>query len=59
MVNLGAPAAVLEMNEAQVTAKTLGLEVHRLEIRQAQDITPDFVALKGLAGALYSVSTRS
>jgi ABC-type uncharacterized transport system substrate-binding protein len=58
MVNLGAPAAVLEMNEAQVTAKTLGLEVHRLEIRQAQDITPAFEALKGLAGAL-SVSTRS
>ena len=53
MGNVGNPAVVLEMGEVQAAAATLGLEVHRLEIRQAQDITPAFEALKGRADALY------
>ena len=53
MANVGNPAVVLEMGEVQAAAATLGLEVHTLEIRQAQDITPAFEALKGRADALY------
>jgi ABC-type uncharacterized transport system substrate-binding protein len=51
--NVGNPLSVLEMDEVQAAARTLGLEVHTLEIRQAQDITPAFEALKGRADALY------
>ena len=51
--NVDNPAVVREMGEVQAAAATLGLEVHRLEIRQAQDITPAFEALKGRADALY------
>src|SRR5204863_8647982 len=46
-------AVVREMDEVQAAAATLGLEVHTLEIRQAQDITPAFEALKGRADSLY------
>jgi putative tryptophan/tyrosine transport system substrate-binding protein len=53
MANVGNPTVVLEMGEVQAAAATLGLEVHTLEIRQAQDITPAFEALKGRADALY------
>jgi putative tryptophan/tyrosine transport system substrate-binding protein len=51
--NVGNPLTVLELGEVQAAAGTLGLEVHTLEIRQAQDITPAFEALKGRADALY------
>jgi putative tryptophan/tyrosine transport system substrate-binding protein len=51
--NVGNPAVVREMGEVQAAAATLGLEVHTLEIRQAQDITPAVEALKGRADALY------
>src|SRR5262249_52824138 len=53
MSNAGYPAAVLEMGEAESAARTLGLDVVRLEIRRAQDIAPAFEALKGRAEALY------
>jgi putative ABC transport system substrate-binding protein len=53
MANVCNPAVVLEMGAVQAAAATLGLEVHTLEIRQAQDITPAFEALKGRADALY------
>jgi putative ABC transport system substrate-binding protein len=56
MANAGYPAAVLEMAEVQATARTLGLEVTPLEIRQAEDIAPAFEALKGRAEALYVCS---
>ena len=49
------PAAVLEMREVQTTARTLGLEVVTLEIRQAEDIAPALEALKGAADALFVV----
>jgi putative ABC transport system substrate-binding protein len=53
MTNIGFPDAVLEMSEVQSMARMLGLEVATLEIRQAEDIAPAFVALKGQAEALY------
>ena len=56
MGNVGNPAVVLEMGEVQVAAATLGLEVHRLEIRHAQDLIPAFEALKGRSEALYVCS---
>jgi len=53
MANVGNPASVLEMGEAQATARTLGLEVTTSEIRRAEDIAPAFDALRGRADALY------
>jgi putative ABC transport system substrate-binding protein len=53
MVDVGYPAAVLEMGEVQSAARTLGLEVAVLEIRRADDIASAFEAIKGHAGALY------
>jgi putative ABC transport system substrate-binding protein len=53
MANAGYAAAVLEMEEIQVTARALGLEVTRLEIRRAEDIAPSIEALRGRTDALY------
>jgi putative ABC transport system substrate-binding protein len=53
LVNVGNPAAVLEMGEMQAAAGTLGLAVVTLEIRRAEDIAPAFEALKGRADGLY------
>ena len=53
MANVGNPASVLDMGEAQATARTLGLEVTTSEIRRAEDIAPAFEALKDRADALY------
>jgi len=55
MVNASAPNAVLEKSEVEAAARTLGLEVALLEIRQPADIEPAFAALKGRAQALYVV----
>ena len=56
MVNPGASAAILEINEAQAAAKMLGLDIAAFEIRRAEDIAPAFEALKGRAEALYVVA---
>jgi ABC-type uncharacterized transport system substrate-binding protein len=53
MANMGFSEAVLEMEEVQETAKTLGLEVDILEIRRAEDIAPSWERLKSRADALY------
>jgi putative ABC transport system substrate-binding protein len=53
LTNVDYPAAVLEMGEAQAAARTLGLEVATLEIRNAKNIIPAFETLKGGADALY------
>jgi len=42
-----------EIAEAQAAARTLGLEVNTLPLRQPEDIAPAFGALKGTADALY------
>src|SRR5262249_8515542 len=51
-----APIGVMQMGEAQAAARTLGLEVTRLEIVRSQDIAPALETLKGRAQALYVVS---
>ena len=56
MVNPGASAAILEINEAQAAAKMLGLDIAAFEIRRAEDIVPAFEALKGRAEALYVIA---
>jgi putative ABC transport system substrate-binding protein len=53
MANVGNPAPVLEMGEAQAAARKLGLEVTTSEIRRAEDITPAFEAPRDHADALY------
>jgi putative ABC transport system substrate-binding protein len=53
MGNADYPAAVLEMNGMEGAARTLSLDVTRLEIRRAEDIWPASAALNGSAGALY------
>ena len=53
MGNVDNPASVLEMLDVQAAARTHGLQVDQLEIRQAGDINPAFQALKGGADALY------
>jgi putative tryptophan/tyrosine transport system substrate-binding protein len=55
LVDVGYPAAVIEMGEVQAAARTLGIEVAPLEIRRAEDIAPAFEALKANADALYVV----
>src|SRR5215831_1672092 len=53
LVNVGNPAAVLERDEAQAAARTLGLDVATLEIRRPEVIAHAFEALKSRANALY------
>ena len=53
LVNVNNPGGVLEMSEAEVAARTLGLDVAKLEIRRAEDIPPAFEAIEGHAEALY------
>jgi putative ABC transport system substrate-binding protein len=56
MANVSNPANVLEMSEVQPAARTLGLDVVKLEIRRAEDILPALGSLKGDADALYVVT---
>jgi putative tryptophan/tyrosine transport system substrate-binding protein len=53
IANISNPGAVLEMGEAQVAVRTLGLEAITVEIQQAEDIAPGVDAIKGRAEALY------
>jgi putative ABC transport system substrate-binding protein len=55
MGNVGYSASASEMNEAQVAASKLGLEVITSGIRRAEDIASAFTAFKGRADALYVV----
>jgi putative ABC transport system substrate-binding protein len=54
MANAGYSAAVQEMNEIETVARTVGMEVSRLEIRRAEEIPQAIEAVKGHAGALYA-----
>ena len=56
LANVGYPSAVVEMGEVQATARTLGFEVTKLEIRRAEEIAPAFETLRGRADALYVCS---
>jgi putative ABC transport system substrate-binding protein len=51
--NVGNPAIVLEMSEAQAAARMLGIDGSTFEIRRAEDIAPAFEAFKGRVDALY------
>jgi putative tryptophan/tyrosine transport system substrate-binding protein len=53
MANAGNPGSMLDMSEAQATARRLGLEVTTSEIRRAEDIVPAFEALRNRPDALY------
>jgi putative ABC transport system substrate-binding protein len=53
LVNVNNPGGVLDMRAAEAAARTLGLDVTRLEIRRAEDIAPAFEALRERADALY------
>ena len=55
MLKAGSPETVQELSEIQATAHTLGLEIVPFEIKQAEDISPAFDALKLQADALYVV----
>ena len=56
LANVGYPAAVAELQEAQETAGASGLEVVTLEIQRSEDIAPAFEALNEPIGALYVCS---
>jgi putative ABC transport system substrate-binding protein len=53
IANAGFPDALLEMDEVQATAKSLGLDAVRCEIRRPDDIPTAFDTIKGTADALY------
>jgi putative ABC transport system substrate-binding protein len=53
LADIGNPIIVLELDEVQATARTLGLDVVISKIRRSEDIAPAFEALKGRADALY------
>jgi ABC-type uncharacterized transport system substrate-binding protein len=53
LANTGSRGAMLEKNEVQAAAHTLGLEVTLAEIRRPEDIAAAFDAFKGRADALY------
>jgi putative ABC transport system substrate-binding protein len=55
MANVSYSAAVLEMGEVEASARRLGLDTTKSEIRRAEDIAPAFEALKGRADSLYVV----
>jgi putative ABC transport system substrate-binding protein len=55
MVNIGNPAAVLEVRELQAAVGSIGIEAAVLEIRRAEDIAPGFESITGRADALYVV----
>src|SRR5262249_59599857 len=53
MGNAGYPAALLEIREVEVAARTLGLEIDTAELRRAEDISPAFDAFRSRVQALY------
>jgi putative ABC transport system substrate-binding protein len=55
IANVGNSQAISELDEVLAAARSLGLEVAPLEIRQAEDIAPAFETLRARADALYTV----
>jgi putative ABC transport system substrate-binding protein len=47
------PGVVLELREAEMAARALGLQSSTFEIRRAEDIAPAFEAMKESTDALY------
>ena len=50
---LSNPIAASEVRELQAVARTLGLEVDAIEVREPEDLAPAIEPLKGRADALY------
>ena len=55
LINVGNANVGAEMGAVEAAARTLGLEIVKLEIRQAEDIETSIETLKGRAEALYVV----
>ncbi len=53
LTDVGIAQSLIETDEVQAAARTLGIELAKLEIRRAEDIAPVFGTLKGGADALY------
>jgi len=53
LANAGYSAVMLEVGEVEATARPLGIETTRMEIRRAEDIAPTFEALDSGVEALY------
>ena len=53
LADVGYPATVLEMDEVQAIARTLGFDITKLEIRRPEDVVPAFDALSAGSHALY------
>ena len=51
--NFSNPAVALELEAANVSARVLGIETSKLEIRTAEDILPVMAQINGSADALY------
>ena len=51
--NVGYSAALIEMVDVESSARKIGLDVERLEIRRAEDIEPALVGQQRGVGALY------
>jgi putative ABC transport system substrate-binding protein len=56
MANITNPSNVLEMRESEAAARTLGLDIVKLEIRGVEDIVPALQSLRANADALYVVT---
>jgi putative ABC transport system substrate-binding protein len=59
IANGGNPSAVLEMREAEATARTIGIEVVSSEIRRLEDFVSAFEGFKNRVDALYVCSDQS
>jgi putative tryptophan/tyrosine transport system substrate-binding protein len=55
MANVGSRYAVLELSEVQAAARSLGLDIAAVEVRQEEDMAAAFEAIGGRADALYVV----
>ena len=53
LANVAYPAALVEMDEVQAIARSLGFDVARMEIRRGEDLAPAFAAIKGRADGLH------
>jgi putative ABC transport system substrate-binding protein len=55
LANRGSPSAVLEMSEAEATARAFGLEVITPAVQRREDIAPAFEAFKDRVEAVFVV----
>ena len=53
LADVGFRDSVVEMGEVEAAARTLGIQIVKLEVRRAEEIAPAFEAQKNQAEALY------